>query len=65
MIAKEFERFLLTQEETFLTPAKNLAVLIDTHNVDHAVLLLSQISYSRIPVAVSYTHLTLPTILRV
>ena len=50
MIAKEFERFLLAQEETFLTPAKNLAVLIDTHNVDHAVLLLSQISYSRIPV---------------
>ena len=47
MIAKEFERFLLAQEETFLTPAKNLAVLIDTHNVDHAV---SQISYSRIPV---------------
>ena len=30
MIAKEFERFLLAQEETFLTPAKNLAVLIDT-----------------------------------
>ena len=29
MIAKEFERFLLAQEETFLTPAKNLAVLID------------------------------------
>ena len=50
MIAKEFERFLLAQEETFLTPATNLAVLIDTHNVDHAVLLLSQISYSRIPV---------------
>ena len=50
MIAKEFERFLLAQEETFLTPARNLAVLIDNHNVDHAVLLLSQISYSRIPV---------------
>ena len=50
MIAKEFERFLLAQEETFLTPAKNLAVLIDNHNVDHAVLLLSQISYSRITV---------------
>ena len=50
MIAKEFERFLLAQEETCLTPATNLAVLIDTHNVDHAVLLLSQISYSRIPV---------------
>ena len=56
MIAKEFEHFLLAQEETFLTPATNLAVLIDTHNVDHAVLLLSQISYSRIPVVTAEDH---------
>ena len=28
MIAKEFEDFLLQQEDTFLTPAENLAVLI-------------------------------------
>ena len=50
MIAKEFETFLLGQEETFLTPAKNLAVLIDTHNADHATLLLSQMTYTRVPV---------------
>ena len=50
MIAKEFELFLLEQEETFLTPAENLAVLIDTHNADHATLLLSQMTYSRVPV---------------
>ena len=50
MIAKEFETFLLGQEETFLTPAENLAVLIDTHNADHATLLLSQMSYTRVPV---------------
>ena len=50
MIAKEFEQFLLEQEETFLTPAENLAVLIDTHNADHAILLLSQMTYSRVPV---------------
>ena len=49
MIAKEFELFLLEQEETFLTPAENLAVLIDTHNADHAILLLSQMTYSRVP----------------
>ena len=47
MIAKEFEDFLLQQEDTFLTPAENLAVLIDTHN---AILLLSQMTYSRVPV---------------
>ena len=50
MIAKEFEQFLLEQEETFLTPAENLAVLIDTHNADHATLLLSQMTYTRVPV---------------
>ena len=50
MIAKEFEAFLLEQEETFLTPAENLAALIDTHNADHAILVLSQITYTRIPV---------------
>ena len=50
MIAKEFEQFLLEQEETFLTPAENLAVLIDSHNADHAILLLSQMTYTRVPV---------------
>ena len=50
MIAKEFEEFILREEKTFLTPARNLAVLIDTHNVDHAILVLSQISYTRVPV---------------
>ena len=50
MIAKEFEQFLLEQEETFLTPADNLAVLIDSHNADHATLLLSQMTYTRVPV---------------
>ena len=50
MIAKEFEDYLLKHEGTFLTPASNLAVLVDTHNVDHAMLLLSQMTYSRIPV---------------
>lgn len=50
MISKEFESYLLELEETFLTPADNLAVLVDTHNADHAILVLSQMSYSRIPV---------------
>ena len=50
MIAKEFEQFLLEQEDTFLTPAENLAVLIDSHNADHAILLLSQMTYTRVPV---------------
>ncbi|MBF0778079.1 cyclic-di-AMP-binding protein CbpB [Streptococcus cuniculi] len=50
MITREFETFLLAQEETFLTPANKLAVIIDTHNIDHAKLLLSHMTYSRVPV---------------
>lgn len=50
MIAPEFAEFLQAQEETFLTPADKLAVIIDSHNIDHAKLLLSHMSYSRVPV---------------
>lgn len=50
MIAREFEAFILAQEDTFLTPANKLAVIIDTHNIDHAKLLLSHMTYSRVPV---------------
>ena len=50
MIAQAFEEYLVKQEGAFLTPAENLAVLVDSHNVDHAILLLSQMTYSRIPV---------------
>ena len=56
MIAKEFEGFLLEQEETFLTPADQLAVLVDTHNADHAILLLSNMTYSRVPVVTADHH---------
>ncbi|MGT2755809.1 cyclic-di-AMP-binding protein CbpB [Streptococcus ovuberis] len=50
MIHPLFKEFLRSHEETFLTPAENLAVLIDTHNMDHAKLLLSHMTYSRVPV---------------
>ena len=38
MIAKEFEAFLKEEGGAFLTPASQLAVLIDSHNADHAIL---------------------------
>lgn len=50
MISPQIEKFLLEQEETFLTPADKLAVIIDTHNIDHAKLLLSHMTFSRVPV---------------
>lgn len=50
MIAPAFEAFLLAQEDTFLTPASQLAVIVESHNIDHAKLLLSHMTYSRVPV---------------
>lgn len=50
MIQPKLEAFMLAQEETFLTPAEKLAVIVDTHNMDHAKLLLSHMTYSRVPV---------------
>lgn len=50
MIDKHFEAFLMEQADTFLIPAERLAVLIDSHNMDHAKLVLSHITYSRVPV---------------
>ncbi|TCD46047.1 CBS domain-containing protein [Streptococcus sp. X16XC17] len=50
MIAPKVIEFLVGREETFLTPANQLAVLVDTHNIDHAKLLLCNMAYSRVPV---------------
>lgn len=50
MISAKIEEFLYQHEETFLTAADKLAVIIDTHNMDHAKLLLSHMTYSRVPV---------------
>lgn len=50
MIAKEFEEFLLSHLEHYLIPAEDLAIFIDTHNSDHAMLLLANNGYSRVPV---------------
>lgn len=56
MISPNIEAFLLEHEDTFLTPADKLAVIIDTHNMDHAKLLLSHMTYSRVPVVTEDNH---------
>ncbi|AND78568.1 cyclic-di-AMP-binding protein CbpB [Streptococcus pantholopis] len=50
MIAKEFEDFLLGQLDSYLIPADELAIFVDTHNADHVMLLLVNNGYSRVPV---------------
>lgn len=50
MIAKEFEAFLKTHWTTYLTPAEDVAIFVDTHNTDHVMLLLASNGFSRVPV---------------
>ncbi|MGT2933202.1 cyclic-di-AMP-binding protein CbpB [Streptococcus catagoni] len=50
MIAKEFETFILQHLDSYLIPADNLAIFIDTHKADHVMLLLVNNGYSRVPV---------------
>lgn len=50
MIAKEFESFILQHLDSYLIPANDLAIFIDTHNSDHVMLLLVSNGFSRVPV---------------
>ncbi|MGT2887771.1 CBS domain-containing protein [Streptococcus didelphis] len=50
MIAKEFETFILQHLDSYLIPAADLAIFIDTHNSDHVMLLLVSNGFSRVPV---------------
>lgn len=50
MIAAEFEDFLREDLAHYLTPMADVAIFIDTHNTDHAMLLLANNGFSRVPV---------------
>ncbi|MGT2865782.1 cyclic-di-AMP-binding protein CbpB [Streptococcus fryi] len=50
MIAREFETFLSVYHDSYMTPTDELAIFIDTHNTDHALLLLASNGFSRVPV---------------
>lgn len=50
MIAKEFETFLMSHLDSYLIPAEDLAIFINTHNADHVMLLLVSNGFSRVPV---------------
>ncbi|EIQ81220.1 UNVERIFIED_CONTAM: CBS domain-containing protein [Streptococcus canis] len=50
MIAKEFETFLISHLDSYLIPAEDLAIFINTHNADHVMLLLVSNGFSRVPV---------------
>ncbi|WP_203351342.1 cyclic-di-AMP-binding protein CbpB [Streptococcus uberis] len=50
MIAKEFESFILQHLDSYLIPADDLAIFIDSHNSDHVMLILVSNGFSRVPV---------------
>lgn len=50
MIAAAFEAFLQGHKDTYLTPAADVAIFMDTHNTNHVMLLLASNGFSRVPV---------------
>lgn len=50
LIGKYIEEILRENEDTFIVPANNVATLLYTHPLEHALLILSTVGYAKIPV---------------
>lgn len=57
MIGQTVQKILLENHETFLVPADNVATVFYNHPLNHALLVLSKVGYSKIPVLDSEDHL--------
>ena len=57
MIGQTVEKILLENQESFLVPAENVATVLYNHPLNHALLVLSKVGYSKIPVLDSEDHL--------
>ncbi|WP_430612770.1 cyclic-di-AMP-binding protein CbpB [Enterococcus sp. DIV0876] len=57
MIGPTVEKILLENQENFLVPAENVASVFYNHPLSHALLVLSKVGYSKIPVLDSEDHL--------
>lgn len=57
MIGKYTEALLMENQETFLVPADNVATVLYSHPLEHALLVLSKVGYAKIPVLDSEDHL--------
>ncbi|HJF18826.1 MAG TPA: CBS domain-containing protein [Enterococcus columbae] len=57
MIGKHIQALLTETEDTFLIPADNVATLLYNHPLEHAMLILTNVGYSKIPVLDSEDHL--------
>ena len=57
LIGKYTEALLLENQENFLVPADNVATVLYSHPLEHALLVLSKVGYAKIPVLDSEDHL--------
>lgn len=57
MIGKHVKALLTETEDTFLIEAENVATVLYTHPLEHALLVLTNVGYSKIPVLDSEDHL--------
>jgi CBS-domain-containing membrane protein len=57
LIGKYTEALLMENQENFLVPADNVATVLYSHPLEHALLVLSKVGYAKIPVLDSEDHL--------
>ncbi|AOF48766.1 CBS domain-containing protein [Tetragenococcus halophilus] len=57
MIGKYTKSLLLENKDSFLIPSDNVATVLYSHPLEHALLVLSKVGYSKIPVLDSSDHL--------
>ncbi|EOT47709.1 MULTISPECIES: cyclic-di-AMP-binding protein CbpB [Enterococcus] len=50
MIGEKTEQLLLENQENLVIPAENVATVLYTHGLEHALLVLSKVGYNQIPV---------------
>lgn len=57
MIGKKTQNLLLENQDEFIIPGENVATVLYSHPLEHALLVLSKVGYNQIPVLDSEDHL--------
>ncbi len=57
LIGQTVEKNIIRKSRKFLVPAENVATVLYNHPLNHALLVLSKVGYSKIPVLDSEDHL--------
>lgn len=57
LIGKKTEALLMENQDAFIIPAENVATVLYSNPLEHALLVLSKVGYSKIPVLDAQDHL--------